>query len=134
MPTFPTIQSGSMLAYGSLLNEALVAYPLGTGHNYVTRVHTFLGDHEQRYVVRREFLTVVVEYSNLSGYDASLLRTFYFNQIGAYVTPSLSNTFSLTLFGVTYNYCAFVEDSLEETQSRDERFSMRLSIAQIRPN
>lgn len=134
MPTFPQLSSGSVSVRGALANEALAMYPATLGHSFVTRTLTFLGDQEQRWTVRRELFSALLEYHSVNGYDFSILLKFFRDRKGAYVNPSLTNAFDITLAGVNYQYCVFDHDEFEFQSEQGETYSFTLRIKQIRVN
>jgi hypothetical protein len=94
----------------------------------------FLNDKEQRWLTTGPLFSAVLEYRKLTGYDASLLYEFFEQMRGAYSDTALTNTFSITVSGVTYNYCVFDQDSLELQIDREELISTSIRLKQLRPN
>lgn len=134
MASFPTMSSGSMKVVGDLDSEAIAMHPSVINHSFATRIFRSVGDHEQRWAIRRELFGGILQYSQVNGYDMSLIREFFNSQKGRYVNSSLSNVFDITLFGITYDYCVFDQDELEVSVGRGETYSFELRIKQIRPN
>ena len=134
MPTFPTMSSGSMRVVGTLGDNAIAMYPATSSNSYVTRVLQFLGDQEQRWIVRKELFAAVLEFKGVNGYDMSVIRDFFESRLGPYVPDSLDTTFDFTFTSTTYSYCAFVNDKLQVEVNRGESYSFELRIAQVRPN
>jgi len=131
---FPTLSSGSMQVRGTLANGAIAMYPTSLVFSYVTRVITFVNSSEQRWTVRNNLFGAVLEYRRLNGYDLSLLRNFFIQMKGSYVDAALLNTFSITIGGNTYNYCAFDQDTFDSVCDSAENYSTTLKIKQVRPN
>ena len=131
---FPILSSGSMTVHGTLGSNALMMYPASFGNTYLTRKIHFMNDTEQRWTVRNALFSAVLEFRSLSGYDASLLYEFFRQMRGAYVDPTLLNTFSITVSGVIYDYCVFDQDSFEETVDRQENLATLIRVKQLRPN
>ena len=134
MYTFPTLSSGSMKVYGELANGALAMYPATLSHNYTTRVMKFLGDQEQRFVVKGELFGAILQFHNVNGYDASILRDFFYLMCGAAASPNLTHTFDITIDGQNYAYCVFDQDEVEFSVDRGESYTFELRIRQLRPN
>ena len=132
--TFPNLSSGSMKVYGSLASQAIAKYPTAIQYGYVTRVVQFLGDQEQRFLVRGELFAAILKFTGMNGYDTSVLRTFFRSMAGMASSVDLTHTFSITLDGVTYNYCVFDQDSFEPETDQRELASFQLAIKQVRPN
>ena len=132
--TFPSISSGSMKVIGALGSQALAKYPSTLEFGYVTRVITFLGDQEQRFLVRGELFSATLQFNGLNSYDTSVLRTFFRSMTGMATSVDLTRTFSITLDSVTYNYCVFDQDSFEPEIGRTELTTFELKIKQLRPN
>ena len=132
MPTFPTISSGSMKVLGGLANEAMAMYPSTLSHSFVTRVLTTIADREQRWSVRGDRFGATLEYHNLSGADTSLVKSFFLSARGKYAAASLSDGFTITIGGVTHDYCYFDQDEFNVEVARDETCSFSLKITQLR--
>ena len=132
---FPLLSPGSMSYLSSpLVNNAFAQYPATFGHGFVTRVHQFLDDSEQRWVTRGELLTLALQFHGVCGYDFSLIRDFFNSLAGGYVDPNLANTFSITIDNATYDWCCFESDSIENVVNRGEVYSFTLQIKQLAPN
>ena len=136
MATFPTLGSGSMKVYGPLLDQALAMYPATITNSYVTRVIRFVSDQEQRFTVRAAMFYAILEYQFVNGYDFALINDFFNEQLGKFAVvnvanPSESTTFSITIGGVTYDNCAFDQDTLEPQLGRGETYSFQLAIKQL---
>jgi hypothetical protein len=112
----------------------MAMYPAQFSHLFATRVHQFLDDGEQRWVVRGELLNLVLQFHSVSGYDFSVVRDFFNSLLGSYVDSALVNTFSIAIDGVLYKWCCFVSDALENVVSRGETYSFTLAIRQVAPN
>jgi len=93
-----------------------------------------LDDEEQRWVVMTSLFSAVLQYRGVNGYDMSIIRAFFNEMQGKYVTPDLLHTFSFVFNGVTYWNCAFDSDELEVEESRGGTFSFELRVKQIAPN
>ncbi len=134
MATFPTISSGSMRVQGALASESLAMYPATLAHSFITRVITFANDSEQRWTVRRELFAAILQFHDLDGYSLSVLVDFFRTMKGRYVDTALLNVFDITLGGVNYQWCSFDQDDLLVEVGQNERYSLQLSIKQLRPN
>jgi hypothetical protein len=117
-----------------LSGNAIAMYPAVFGHSFITRVNQFLDDSEQRWTVRGELLGLTLKYHGVCGYDFSLIRDFFAARLGGYVDPNLVNTFSITIDGVTYDWCCFESDAIEDVVERSETYSFELRIKQLAPN
>ena len=136
MATFPNLSSGSAKVYGPLLNQALAMYPATLTNSYATRVIRFVSDQEQRFTVRASMFYGILEYSGVNQYDMNVIMDFFNSQLGKYAvvnvaTPSESTTFSITINGVTYENCAFDQDTIEPQLGRGETYSFQLAIKQL---
>lgn len=134
METFPQLSSGSMKVQSPLTGSAIAMYPASLSNAWVTRVIKFLGDQEQRWVVRRPLFSATLQYHSMNGYDTSLLSSFFSSVTGKYVLPDLSNSFSITLGSETYDYCVFDQDEFNVTCNASDSYSFSLKITQLRPN
>ena len=134
MPTFPTINSGSMKVIGALGSEALAMYPSTLSRSFLTRVLTSVADREQRWSVRGERFSCTLDYHDLNGADASLIKSFFLARRGKYVDSGLLNSFTIVIAGETRNYCVFLQDELEIEVARNETCSFSLKIMQLRSN
>lgn len=123
-----------MKVASALSSEAMAMYPATLCGSFNTRVIKFLGDQEQRWTVRGELFSAVLEYHSLNGYDMSVLRHFFRSMGGAYVDPALTNTFDITIQGNNYAYCCFDQDSFDPVAQAGEKYSVTLKIKQVRPN
>jgi hypothetical protein len=123
-----------MRVLGADADNAIAMFPSTLQHSFATRVFKSVGDYEQRWSVRPELFSAILSYHQLNGYDYSLLLTFFQTMRGMYVNPSLTNTFEITLLGVTYQYCTFDQDDLSPSVSSTESFSVDIKIKQLRPN
>ncbi len=134
MPTFPILSSGSMKVYSPLSAEAVAMYPATLNHGFVTRVLKFINDSEQRFTVRRELFSVVLDFHDIGGYDLGLLMGFFEDLRGMYVDPLLLNVFDITIDGVNYQWCVIDQDQLDVTSTNGLTFSTSIAIKQVRQN
>lgn len=134
MIDFPKLSSGSMKVYSPLSNSAIAMYPATLTNAFVTRVIKFLGDQEQRWVVRQALFNCTLQYHQVNGYDLAIIKNFFSATGGKYVSPDLSNTFSLSLNGEQYNYCVFDQDLFSAQVDGSETYTFSLMIKQVRPN
>lgn len=132
--TFPILSSGSMKVYGTLANNAIMKYPSTLEYSYVTRILQFVGDQEQRFLVRGELFGALLQFRDVNGYDMSIVRDFFRSMRGMAASVDLTHTFGIVIDGVTYNYCVFDQDDISPEISRAELFSFDLKIKQLRPN
>lgn len=128
------MSSGSMKVLGSLRDDSIAMFPATISSNYTTRVTRFLGDQEQRWSVRRALVSFVLQYKGVNGYDLSVIRAFFDEVMGRYVSDALLNTFKITLSGVEYQYCVFEQDEIETNVGRGETYEFELKIRQVRQN
>ncbi len=134
MATFPLLSSGSMKVSTALSTQAFAMYPSTLTFDYVTRVIQFLGDQEQRFLVRHELFNAELQYSNVNGYDMSLVVDFFKFMLGKAVDTDLSHTFDITIDGNNYAYCVFDQDDLMPDVGRGETYDFVLKIRQLRKN
>jgi hypothetical protein len=136
MAVFPTLGSGRAFVYSDIVNNPLAQYPVTRNTSYLTRVIQFANGKEQRWTVRGRLASFVLEYRNVNDYDTGILLKFFHDMRGPYVDSAMVNTFSLTVGGVTYDYCCFDQDSVEvaTSQSGVNSFSFTLRIKQLRRN
>lgn len=133
---FPTLTEGGSITYGDAASQPLAQYPLTHSKGYKTRVAKFLDDSEQRWGVSDRRDAFVLEYKDISGYDAAVIAEFFHSMTGRYVDTALLNTFSIQINGVTRNYCVFDQDDLPMTESPESpnRVSFTLRFFQVRRN
>src|SRR5271167_4954452 len=112
--TFPLISSGSMqvLYTSPLASQAIAMYPATLASSFTVRVIKFVNDSEQRFVVNDKLFSCTLQYHGVNGYDMSVLRAFFNELNGMFVSSDLSHTFSITIDSQTYDYCCFVQDDL----------------------
>lgn len=136
MPSFPTLSSGSMRVTTSLGSNAMMKHPSQIQTTYLTKVIRFVSDHEQRWPIQQKLMQATLNYSRMSGYDTSLIREFFYAQKGRYVNTSWSNTFDITIDGVTYAYCVFDQDEFlpVEQSNFPGTYSFSLKIKKLRKN
>ena len=132
--TFPTLSSGSMKVYPPLNTQALAMYPATLNRSFITRVLKFINDSEQRWVVRSELFSAVLQFHGVNGYDMSVLLDFFEQVKGAYVDTALLNVFDITIDSVNYKWCCFDQDEIDIESNQGLTFSFQLSIKQLRPN
>lgn len=132
--TFPTLSSGSMKVQSPLTTEAIAMYPSNLVHSFVVRKIRFLSDQEQRWVVRNELFNGVLQYHSMSGYDTSRITAFFRTIKGAYVSPTYTGLFDITIDGINYQNCCFDQDAFSPTTDRSDTFSFQLAIRQLKPN
>lgn len=134
MPTFPILSSGSMKVSGALGTQAIAMYPAQLSFTYETRVIQFLSDKEQRFLVRRELFAAALQYSQVNGYDMSIIRDFFITMRGMAASADLVHTFDITIDGNNYAYCVFDQDILAVQVGRGETYSFELRLKQLRKN
>lgn len=123
-----------MKVHTPLTTQAIAKYPTAIQYGYTSRVIQFLGDQEQRFLVRGELFAAILRFTGMNGYDTSVLRTFFRSMAGMAASVDLTHTFSITLDGVTYNYCVFDQDDFSPETNQTEFGSFELKIKQLRPN
>lgn len=118
MASFPALKSGSA-----------AMYPLTRSIECSTQVVQFCDDSEQRWKSRAKVSGFVLEYTDISGYDLGILRDFFRTVKGRGDT-----TWDVTIGGVLYQYMMFDSDEFTFTETRPNRFTVRLSCKQWRKN
>lgn len=131
--SFPSTSSGSMFVLPPLTTQSISMYPATLNINYMTRVITFLGDQEQRWLVTGPLFGATLAYVHMSGYDMSRIALFFQTMQGMATSVDLTQTFSFTIGGQVYDYCVFDQDAFEP-QVQVLGFSFQLQIRQLRPN
>lgn len=132
---YPTFSSGSMrVVADTLADEAIAMYPATLASTYGVRVIRFLSDREQRFVVNDKLFSCILQYHGVNGYDLAILRKFFHEMGGMYVSPDLAHSFSITIDGETYDHCGFAQDELIVEFSRGETASFDVKIVQVAPN
>ena len=136
MPTFPTFSSGSMRVVSGLVNNAIMKNPSTVVTTYKTNVITFVADNEQRWSVQQKLMVAELSYDRMSGYDTSVLRSFFSTMKGMYVNTSYTNVFDMTIDGVNYTYCTFEQDDfvVNENAQFPGTYSFKLKVKQLRKN
>jgi hypothetical protein len=120
MATFPTLSTGSV-----------AMYPLTRNVCFATGIFTFINGSEQRVPDRAGYPSFALVLTGANGYDASLVREFFYGRKGAF-----DNTWSLTLAPnlggspVTYPNLFFADDAIQFTDAPAERFSVTLRCMQ----
>ena len=116
MASFPTLQQGGQMTYGS---SKTLSYP--------AHVDRFLTGEEQRWVTqppRATSISIVLQ--EISAYDLSVIRAFYVASNGP-----LNTTWSLTYDGTVYSNLAFEGDGFNPTLSgTPERWNLTLKVRQ----
>ena len=127
MASFPELASGA----------PIIRHPVNVSRVFNVRVHTFLSDKEQRYIVSKGH-GLVLEYRGVSGYDLQRVMDFFYDQRGARATAPLNsamtNYFDITIDGTQYNYCCFEQDAIQYTEELPGKYSFTVSIRQLREN
>lgn len=118
---FPTLSFGEVAKVSTSVS-----------HRRDVTVHKFLNMSEQRYVSSHETSPFELHLTRLNGYDYSQVLDFFIQMRGAFVDASLINTFSLTLDGVTYPYCAFEDDTFEVSEALPNLYDVVLRCRQMR--
>jgi hypothetical protein len=116
MASFPQIRSGST-----------VLYPLRRVRGHATTVVRFCDDTEQRWraiAPRSEF---ILEYRDINGYELSELLDFFRTTKGM-----VDTTWDIQIGGTTYFHMMFDTDRLEVSETRPERYTVRLPCRQWR--
>lgn len=123
MPALPTLRSGQV-----------ARYPLTQTTSTKTGVICFVNGSEQRWKTRGPLQSFELVYSNVSSYDIGIMLDFFLAMRGPFVDAALTNVFSVTISGNTYNYCHFLDDLFTETETKTNRYSFTLRIRMVRPN
>src|SRR6266851_4061413 len=116
MPSFPSLS----------FNRAFV-YPLTRTATRKTTIIQFVGDGEQKWVSQLPVSSFQITLTDVDSESLSIMRNFWSSQGGA-----STSTFDLTLNGVTYNHCLFVDDTFAAVQNKPNRWSVQFSIRQTR--
>ena len=118
MASFPTIRSG-----------AVALYPLARGTERKTRVIKFIDDSEQRWRQAPPLASFLLEFTDINSRDLSTLRVFWVTTKGR-----VDKTWDFTILGTTYSHLGFDSDIFSATESKPDRFTVRLSCKQWRAN
>lgn len=118
MANFPTITSGRV--------ERL---PFTRAKTYRTKVLQFANGSEQRWAQPAGPQKFSLNFNGVSTPDKDTVRAFFVSCKGAY-----DATWSLTVDGVQYDYCAFDQDDFTATQAENLKWSFSLKIVQTRKN
>lgn len=132
MATLPTLESASVSVASPLSEDSFAMYPATISGRFTTRVNQFLDDSEQRWTVADSLREFELQYSQVNGYDMSLMAKFFNTQKGRYVSTNLASTFSVQLFGDIFLYCVFDQDELLPTIGQGETYQFTLKIKQVR--
>lgn len=132
MPALPTLESASVSVADTLLSDSFAMYPATIGTRFVTRVNQFVDDSEQTWTVSDALKEFELQYSQVNGYDLSLMMKFFIEQKGRYVSSNLTTTFSVQLFGNIDLYCVFDQDELIPVIGSGETYQFTLKIKQVR--
>lgn len=106
-------------------------YPLTRNICFATGVFTFVNGSEQRVPDRASYPTFALVFTGINGYDASLIREFFYGRQGAF-----DNTWSITLAPsaggspLTYTNMFFADDAIDFKDAASERFSVTLRCMQ----
>lgn len=132
MPALPSLESASVSVLSPLSADSFAMYPATIGSKFVTRVHQFVDDSEQRWTVADSLKEFELQYSQVNGYDMSLMMKFFISQKGRHVSTDLTTTFSVQLYGDIHLYCVFDQDDLIPVVGQGETYQFTLKIKQIR--
>jgi hypothetical protein len=117
LPTFPTLSCGSP-----------VLYPLSRTISFLTNVNTFLNDTQQRWRQHAQLSSFDMVWNHLKLVDLNAILTFWRSMRGPDHTD-----WQITIDGVVYTNCTFVDDSLTYTEedAYPELYSLQLSARQV---
>lgn len=132
MSALPSLDSASVSVAAPLSADSFAMYPATIDTKFVTRVTQFVDDSEQRWTVADALKSFELQYSQVSGYDMSLMMAFFVTQKGKHVSTDLVSTFSVQLYGDIYLYCVFDQDELIPTIGAGETYQFTLKIRQVR--
>jgi hypothetical protein len=116
-----------MAAFPALKSGRVGMYPLARAVGYSTRVVQFADDSEQRWRGRTRFESFSLEFADVSGYDLGLIRDFWITAKGR-----MDSTWTITVGGVTYARMEFETDAFTVTETKPERYAVRLLCKQWR--
>jgi hypothetical protein len=117
MADFPALRSG-----------VVGMYPATLGKIYKTEVVQFVNDSEQRWATWPGFGDFELVFTDINGYDLSLLLDFFRSMKGQF-----DDSWRLIINGQTYTNCCFLQDDFTYTESKPERYSITLKCRQTRP-
>jgi hypothetical protein len=115
MASFPTLSTGS-----------IACYPLTRTVSMDTTVHQFENDTEQRYRSRKELVGLELVFENVRTTDWTLIQTFFDDHDGGFAP------FEVTVNGIMYSNCVFVDDSLSKTEVNHGYVSGTVRIRQLK--
>lgn len=128
MASLPLLHSGTTMYFGSTL-----------GVQFGTDVVRFVNDAEQRWRTRTPLAQFSFVYTDVDGYDLSVMREFFYAHKGRFIDVALSNTFEVDSADIPdgpFEFCYFDQDELSVTESQrfPNRYTFTLNIRQARPN
>lgn len=112
---FPALRSGVVGMYPSTL-----------GVVFATQVVQFVNDSEQRWSSQAGLGNFELTFTNINGYDLSILLDFFRSVKGAFDT-----TWTLTMNGSTHTNCTFLQDDFTWTESTPEHYTLTLQCRQV---
>lgn len=117
MANFPALKTG-----------VVGMYPATLGLTFKTDVVQFVNDTEQRWATWQGVSEFELVFTDIDGYDLSLLVEFFNSVKGQF-----DATWTLPINGQTYNNCSFLQDDFTYTEAKPERYSVTLKCRQEKP-
>lgn len=124
LPTLPNLGGKSTPA----------RYPVEISQKGSTAIIQFDNGAEQRWKECPQLATITLQYADVSAYDLSLMQTFFISKKGSFIDTGLANCFVVVLGTDVFNFCRFLDDQLQEVETKPNRFSFTLRIEQVRVN
>lgn len=117
MPSiFPALHSGTVGMYPAVL-----------GVRYNTEVVTFVNGSEQRWASAPGLGDFELTFTDINGYDLGILLDFFNSVKGQF-----DSTWVLTMNGVTYNNCVFIQDDFTPAETgKLDHFTITLKCRQV---
>ena len=116
MADFPALRSG-----------VVGMYPATLGVRFNTEVVQFVNDSEQRWAVAPALGDFELTFTDLNGYDFSILVDFFRSMKGQF-----DQTWTLPMGGQTFNSCTFMQDDITYTESKPNRYTVKLKCKQVK--
>lgn len=114
--TFPALKTG-----------VVGMYPAVLGVQYATEVVQFVNDTEQRWASNPGLGNFELTFTNIDGYDLSVLIDFFRSCKGQF-----DSTWTLAINGQTYTNCTFLSDDITWLENKPERYTLTLKCRQVR--
>jgi len=116
MASFPPLRSG-----------VVGMYPATLGLAYRTEIVQFVNDTEQRWATRPALGDFELTFTDLNGYDLSILRDFFRSTKGAF-----DATWTMDIGAYHWPNCYFTQDDFTAIEDKPERYTVMLKGRQVR--